>query len=251
MKPLRKSTVLITGALGSIGRACVRAFLDAGASVVATDIASGGFQKNARCRFLRADLQDEKAIRELVAFTVRTFGSLDVLLNNAALIPPLLPVHKTTAADFDRLVAVNLRAVFLCCKYAYPHLRRSKGSILNMSSMAGVHGEQSHAIYSATKGAVNALTQAMAIDYGADRIRCNAICPSSVLTPAVDRLIRKSRDPKKVVEYRKRVNHLGYTARPEEIASVAVFLASPAASFMTGAVVPVSGGSECGYGLKK
>jgi meso-butanediol dehydrogenase/(S,S)-butanediol dehydrogenase/diacetyl reductase len=255
MKALNEAVVLITGGLGGIGRACVRAFLDAGARVAATDTEHAAKEyppdlKTDRYRFLPADIRLERGVERLVADTVDAFGSLDVLINNAAIFKPMAPVHKTTAAEFDALLAVNLRGVFLCCKYAYPHLQQSKGCIINISSMAGMQGEKNHAVYCATKGAINSLTKAMAIDYGPDGVRCNAICPSSVLTPNTDKLVNEAPDPAKVIEKRKQITLLGYTAKPEEIASVAVFLASPAASFMTGAIVPVSGGSECGYGVK-
>jgi NAD(P)-dependent dehydrogenase (short-subunit alcohol dehydrogenase family) len=238
MKPLTQSIVLVTGASGGIGQACVRAFTDAGAKVIATDVKGDGCTP--------VDIRNERAVEQLFA----GIESLDVLVNNAAIFRPMKPAHETTAAEFDQLIAVNLRGLFFCCKHAYRLLQRSKGCIVNVSSMAGVHGEKGHAVYCATKGAINALTQAMAIDYGADGIRCNAICPSSVLTPNTDALVNEARDPAAIVEMRRRITQLGYTAKPEEIASVAVFLASPAASFMTGAIVPVSGGSECGYGIK-
>jgi NAD(P)-dependent dehydrogenase (short-subunit alcohol dehydrogenase family) len=255
MKPLNESVVLITGGLGGIGKACVAAFLDAGARVVATDTAGAAKEyppafKIDRYRFLPADIREERAVEKLVADTVAAFGSLDALINNAAIFKPMAPVHKTTVAEFDALIAVNLRGLFLCCKHAFPHLQKSKGNIVNISSMAGVQGEKSHAVYCATKGAINALTKAMAVDYGPEGVRCNAICPSSVLTPNTDKLVNESPNPAKVIEKRKQITLLGYTATPAEIAAVAIFLASPAASFMTGAIVPVSGGSECGYGTK-
>jgi len=143
-----------------------------------------------------------------------------------------------------------VRGLFVICKFAYPHLKRSKGCIINMSSMAGVAGEKHHCIYSASKGFMNALTKSLAIDYGREGIRCNAVAPSSVLTPNVDRLIAAEPNAAEIIELRKNINLLGYTSRPEEIASAVVFLASPEASFITGAIIPVSGGTECGYGLK-
>lgn len=146
---------------------------------------------------------------------------------------------------------MNFKGTFLCCKYAYPHLKASRGCIVNISSMTGVTGAQCHAVYSATKGAINASTQSMAVDYGREGIRCNAVCPSSVTTENYLRSIES--DPKRVqqLEYRNQINCLGYTASPGEVASVVLFLASPAASFMTGAIVPVSAGTECGYGIKQ
>ncbi|HOE96294.1 MAG TPA: SDR family oxidoreductase [Candidatus Sumerlaeota bacterium] len=247
-------TVVLTGAAGGIGRACVEAFRREGANVLAADIDPAGAAIAERHApavvFHPTDLAASQSIQAMIAAAVDAFGRIDVLVNNAALIEPMLPVHETPEADFDRLIAVNLRGPFLCCKYAHPHLRAARGSIVNVSSMAGVAGEASHAAYCAAKGGLDALTRAMAIDYGRDGIRCNSVCPSSVLTPATDAMIRRQPNAEAIVEYRRRINQLGYTATPEEIARVIVFVASPAASFLTGAVIPVSGGSECGYGLK-
>jgi NAD(P)-dependent dehydrogenase (short-subunit alcohol dehydrogenase family) len=251
MRPLNEATVLLTGAAGGIGLACVRAFLYAGARVVGSDAVEAPDLRSDRFRFVAGDLRDERSVQKMIAAAAGAFdGSLDVVVNNAAIFKPMSKVHETTAGQFDALVSVNLRGLFLCCKYAYPHVAKAKGAIVNMSSMAGVTGEKNHAIYCATKGAINSLTKAMAIDYAGDGVRVNAVCPSSVITPNTDKLVNESPNPAKVVEKRKQITLLGYTAQPEEIASVVVFLASPAASFMTGAVVPVSGGSECGYGIK-
>ena len=252
---LSNKTVLVTGAWGGIGQACVQAFLDEGACVLATDLASSPGDRPAgatpeQYRFAAADLRCEADVEQLIAAAMATFGSIDVLVNNAAIFRPSSAVHETSADEFEQLMATNVRAPFLCCKYAWPHLRESKGCIVNISSMAGVHGEKAHAVYSATKGALNAMTQAMAIDYGPDGIRCNAVCPSSVLTPNTDVLVNEAPDPGKVIEERRNITLLGYTAKPEEIAAAALFLATPGASFITGALLPVSGGSECGYGLK-
>jgi NAD(P)-dependent dehydrogenase (short-subunit alcohol dehydrogenase family) len=172
----------------------VQAFAAAGARVVMADVDASGDKLATqlgpdRCRFIRADISDEAAVADLVTATVETYQSIDVLVNNAAVMVPTAPLHETSLAEFERLTAVNLRGLFYCCKHAYRHLKRSRGCIINVSSMAGVNGEQGHAVYAATKGAVNALTKSMAVDYGADGIRCNAVCPSSVLTPAVDNLI--------------------------------------------------------------
>ncbi len=254
MQTFASKTVFITGASGGIGRACVEAFAAVGANVAMSDLGDAPSWSReldaSRIAFFPADLRDPSAIEHAISAAVKRFGSLDVLVNNAAAFLPLTTAHETSLDEFQLLFDINVRAVFLCCKHAYPHLERAKGNIVNVSSMAGVAGESMHAIYAATKGAVNSLTLAMAIDYGPRGVRCNAVCPSSVLTPTVDKMIAQSPDAAKIVEFRKRINHLRYTAQPSEIASVVLFLASPAASFMTGAIIPVSGGSEIGYGVK-
>ncbi|MEO6908053.1 MAG: SDR family oxidoreductase, partial [Abditibacteriaceae bacterium] len=200
--------------------------------------------------FARADVSSEVDAQQLIEHTVKRFGAVDILINNAAVLTPTAAVQNTSLDEFEKLIAVNLRGAFLLCKYAYPHLQQSHGCILNVSSMAGVCGEKEHAIYAATKGAINALTQSMAVDWGSDGIRVNALCPSSVLTPNVDKLIEAAPNAAGIVELRREINALGFTAKPQHIADAALFLCCPQAAFMTGAIVPVSGGSECGYGLK-
>jgi NAD(P)-dependent dehydrogenase (short-subunit alcohol dehydrogenase family) len=246
MSTLQDKVALITGAGGGIGRALVTAFEEAGARVVAVDLSAN----NSAEYSIAADVSDESEVENLIAQTIEKFGALDILVNNAAVLAPTAPVEQTSLEEFENLIAVNLRGSFLLSKYSYPHLKQSRGCILNVSSMAGVHGEKHHAIYAATKGAINALTQSMAVDWGDDGIRVNALCPSSVLTPNVDKMIEALPNASEIIQLRKQINALGFTATPEQIASVAVFLCSPAAAFMTGAIVPVSGGSECGYGLK-
>ena len=255
MVELTDKTVIVTGAAGGIGAACVRVFADAGAKVMMNDVDDAGYRLADeigpdRCRFTAGDVSDEPSVRHLIEETLEAFGSLDVLLNNAAVLLPVAPVHETTVEQFNTLMAVNVRGVFLCCKHAHSHLKKSRGCIVNISSMVGICGEKHHAVYSATKGAINALTMSMAVDYGQEGIRCNAICPSSVLTPNSDKIVQSSPNPEATVELRKKINAIGFTADPGNIASVALFLASPASAFMTGAIVPVSGGCECGYGLK-
>jgi len=247
MRPLNESVVLVTGAAGGIGRACVEAFVHTGARVVATDVQDSEI---VGAHWIRADVSDENSVRDLIEQTVAKFGALDVLVNNAAVLTPTAPLQETSTNEFDKILAVNLRGVFFCLKYAYPHLQKSRGSVVNVSSMAGLFGERDHAIYSATKGALNALTQSAAADWGGDGIRVNAICPSSVTTPNVTEMISQADDPDAIHKLRQSINCLGFVASPEHIASVVTFLASPAATFITGALMPVSGGSECGYGIK-
>jgi len=253
MEVLSGKVALITGANGGIGGALVETFLQNGARVLAADLESETAKEYCSTQqysFAPADVSREEDVQNLIAQTIETFGALDVLINNAAVLTPTASVQNTSLDEFERLVAVNLRGAFLLCKAAYPHLQQSRGCVLNISSMAGMHGEKEHAIYAATKGAINALTQSLAIDWGQDGIRANALCPSSVLTPNVDKMIAAAPDAAQIVELRRNINVLGFTATPQHIADAALFLCSPAAAFMTGALIPVSGGSECGYGLK-
>ncbi len=255
MNSLLEAPVLVTGAAGGIGAACVQAFVRSGARVVATDIVPEVFSLEQqhgsdRCRARVCDLLQEADVAELIQFAVNCFGSLYALVNSAAVLWPASPLHETTNEQFEDLVGVNVRGLFFLCRHAFPQLRSTRGCIVNVSSMAGIHGEKHHALYSATKGAINALTMSMALDYGEYGIRVNAVCPSSVLTPNVDRAITTLGNAQEIVELRKRNNPLGYTAQPAEVASAVVFLASPEASYVSGILLPVSAGSHCGYGIK-
>jgi NAD(P)-dependent dehydrogenase (short-subunit alcohol dehydrogenase family) len=158
-------------------------------------------------------------------------------------------VQDTTLDQFEQLVDVNFRSVFLGCKLSYPHLKAARGCVLNISSMAGVTGQERHAVYGATKGAINALTKCTAVDWGRDGIRVNAICPAGVWTDTLRRWMKVQPDAAGIESYLNKIHSLGYCPEPEEIASVAAFLCCDEAKFVTGCVMPVSGGSECGYNV--
>ena len=170
-------------------------------------------------------------------------------MNNAGIALPAMPVQETSIEQFEQLIDVNLRSVFLGCKLAYPHLMATRGCVLNISSMAGVTGQERHAVYGATKGAINALTKCTAVDWGRDRIRINALCPAGVWTDTLREWIKQQSDAAAINEYLNRIHALGYCAEPEEIAAAAAFLCSDDARFVTGCIMPVSGGSECGYNV--
>jgi NAD(P)-dependent dehydrogenase (short-subunit alcohol dehydrogenase family) len=256
MKTLQGASVIVTGASGGIGRATVESFLAEGSRVIMgvyPDEGCKDLQEKwgpERARWVYADLSNEDDIRNLVETAVKAFGGLDVLANVGACLFPMKAMHEYTHEEFDRVIAVNVCGLWLTCKHAYPYLKKSKGNIVSVSSMAGVAGEMNHAIYSASKGFMNSLTKSMAIDYGRAGIRCNAVALSSALTPNIDAMIAAQPNAAEIVQLRKDINQLGYTSQPEETANVIVFLASPKASFITGAIIPVSGGSEIGYGIK-
>ena len=134
-------------------------------------------------------------------------------------------------------------------KFAYPLLKETQVCVLNISSMAGVTGQERHAAYAATKGGINTLTKSAAVDWGPQRVRVNALCPAGVWTDALRVWCEEQPDKQEAEQYHDRIHSLGYCPGPEEMATVAVFLCSDEAKFMTGAIVPVSGGSECGYKL--
>lgn len=246
--------IMITGAVGGIGEACVRKFADAGALVAIVDVQSPSEKLLAcapdRIASFKADVSCEADVSETVRQIIARFGRLDVLINNAAILAPTRPVQQTTEAEMHRLMSVNIGGTFLCCRLAYRYLKQSQGNIVNVSSMAGLCGEKSHAAYAMTKGAINALTKSIAVDWGGDGIRCNAVCPAAVSTPSAEQTILASSDAEAILQIRRNISPLGKVALPEQVADVILFLASKSASHMTGAIIPISGGSECGYGLK-
>jgi NAD(P)-dependent dehydrogenase (short-subunit alcohol dehydrogenase family) len=251
---LQDKVALITGGANGIGEGLVHCFLAEGARVLIGDIDEQNGEKLAaalgdQAAFIKLDVTEEASFQNAIAFAVTKFGCLNVLVNNAAASLPVLPVQETSNEDFHRLVKTNLYSVFLGCKLAYPHLKQAKGCVLNVSSMAGILGQADHAIYAATKGGINALTKSTAVDWGKDRIRINAICPSAVWTPLLREWCDQQPNKDEIVEQLNRVHCMQYFPEPEEFAPIAAFLCSDEASFITGCLLPASGGIDCGYKL--
>jgi meso-butanediol dehydrogenase/(S,S)-butanediol dehydrogenase/diacetyl reductase len=249
---LSGKTALITGAANGFGAACARLFQENGANVVIADLDVTNCQALSdelgdRALGYKLDVTDSQNFQKCIEKTVLEFGQLDILVNNAAKILPGLSVNETTEADFDAFVAVNLKGTFHGLKYCYPHLKKTKGCVLNISSMSGVVGQANHAVYGATKGGINALTKATAVDWGADGIRVNALCPLAMWTDGLREWLNEQVDQKAMTAYLDSLSSLGYTPTAEEVAGSAVYLCSDLAKFVTGVVLPVSGGGEVGY----
>ena len=251
---LKDRIALITGGAAGIGAAIVRRFVAEGARVMVGDRDQP--RGDALCNELGAptvfqglDVSDDASFADAIACAVQRWGRLDILVNNAGIALPAEPVQNTTLDQFEQLIDVNLRSVFLGCKLAYPHLKAARGCVLNISSMAGVTGQERHAVYGATKGAINALTKCTAVDWGRDDIRINALCPAGVWTDTLRAWMKVQSDAAGIATYLNQIHALGYCPEPEAVASVAAFLCSDDAKFVTGCVMPVSGGSECGYNV--
>ena len=247
---LRDKVALITGAGQGIGRAIALAFAAEGAQVIVNDVVQSRLSETvallkpvtSRCRPALADVSQEDSVRAMMDEVARTEGCLDVLVNNAGVASGAEDTYITCTdlSVWERIMRTNLTGVYLCCKHAMPLLEAHGGAIVNLGSVVGYAAGRfiPTTVYTAAKAGVIALTRQLAVDYGGRNVRANVICPGLVETPMArgafdeDDLQRRfiSRVP------------LGRLARPEEVAGVALFLASDEASYVTGAVILVDGG---------
>ena len=251
---LEGRVVVITGSASGIGRASAKEFAKEGAQVVVADIKLAGAQETVKqietaggvALAVKTDVAAAESVQALVEQTLHFFGRINVLFNNAA-IQVNKTVEDTTVEEWNREIGINLGGVFLCSKLFMPHLRNTKGCIINMASVNGFFVEPMCAGYCATKGAIITLTKAMAIDHGKEGIRVNCICPGWIDAGLAWEYFELQPDPAEARAAAGKPSALGRIGQPEEVGRVAVFLASEDASFMTGAAVVVSGG--CGIGL--
>jgi NAD(P)-dependent dehydrogenase (short-subunit alcohol dehydrogenase family) len=236
-----------------IGRASALEFAREGARVVVADINSTGAQETVnmiaaqggQALAVPTDVADPASVQHLVEATLQAYGKVHVVFSNAA-IQVNKTVEDTAVEEWNREIAVNLGGIFLCSKYFLPHLRRTKGCIVNMASVNGFFVEPMCAGYCATKGAIIALTKAMAIDHGKEGIRVNCICPGYIDAGLAWGYFEVQPDPAAARVAAGKLHARWRIGKPEEVARVAVFLASDDASFMTGSVVVVDGGFGSG-----
>jgi dihydroanticapsin dehydrogenase len=252
MGRLEDKIAVITGAASGQGRAAAIRFVEEGASIGITDLDAAGLEETATLAREKGDrvvtgvgdITDPATIDAVISKAVSEFGGLNVLYNNAGRMVGR-KLEETTKEDFDSLMAVNCYAQLIAIQRAVPELRKAgSGSIVNISSISGEAAFPQVPAYAASKAASIGLTKGVAVELGADKIRCNVILPGAVDTPMAKRMADSFDDPDAVYEGFKHPERqiLRRMAEPVEIANVALFLASDESSFMTGAVVPVEGG---------
>ncbi|QNI38186.1 SDR family NAD(P)-dependent oxidoreductase [Edaphobacter albus] len=246
--------VVVTGGAQGIGLECARAYVREGAQVAILDLSIEQGERAAVmlgpvALFVHCDISSSSSVEKAVSVVLAALGKVDALHNNAGVAMPSKPLHETDEAEWDRLFGVNLKSVLWTTRYFYKELLSTRGTILNTASMVGLIGQANHAAYVATKGALISLTKAMALDYAADGIRVNAICPAGVWTPMLRQWAAEQENEADIASYLDRIHPLGSCPEGDVIADAAVFLLSDAARFITGCALPVSGGAELGYRL--
>jgi NAD(P)-dependent dehydrogenase (short-subunit alcohol dehydrogenase family) len=250
--------VIVTGGSKGIGEGCVRVFAEAGSTVVFCSRGQAVGEALARevtargpgtAHFVACDVSNVDEVRHVIEETVRLFGRIDCLINNAGWHPPHKPIDDFSVEDFRKLLDLNLVSIFAACKFALPHLRRSKGNIINMSSLVGVMGQAGATTYVATKGGITAFTKALAVDEAAHDVRVNSVSPGNVYTPLWQEAIDASPDPAQTRADGDAAQLLGRMGTIEETGKLCLFLAAEA-TFTTGVDHILSGGAELAYGRK-
>jgi NAD(P)-dependent dehydrogenase (short-subunit alcohol dehydrogenase family) len=257
---LSGNVALVTGGGSGIGRALCEAMAEFGADVACCDINNEGAQETAqlirkfghRTLVIKADLSRPEDVEDTINRAVTDLGSIDILFNNAGVVPPEGKIHETGIEVWDRVMAIDLRGVFLCMRAALPvMIRQKRGSVINISSINGLQTNRASgallpmASYNAAKAGVIALTRQAALEYAGYGIRVNSIAPGTIGGTNIGRERREALSPemeKKLLETRLGHTLLGRTGKPDDLKGVAVYLASEASSFVTGQTFVIDGG---------
>ena len=246
---------MITGGSKGIGFGCAMVFAKYGCTVVMAargEDAGKAAEKQLidqghKAFFVRCDVTSESDMRSLIDGTAERFGRLDCIVNNAGWHPPAMTIDDTSVEDYEMLLRLNLTSTFMGCKFAVPHLRKTKGSIINMSSEVGLIGQAAAPGYVSTKAGQVGLTKAIALDLAPEGIRVNAVCAAGVMTPLMKDWADSQYDPKAALEMVDSWHPIGRMATIEEMGEVCAFLASEEASFITGQAICPDGGAPLGY----
>lgn len=236
-------TVVITGGAKGIGAATAQTFYNAGANVVVLDVSTPTFKNDDEKRqlFLHCDVSNESEIQTAFENSFNHFGSIDFLVNNAG-IQRYGTVTETSVADWDLVMNVNLKSLFLCSKYAIPFMQKNeKGTVINVASVQAFLSQQNVAAYTTAKSAILGLTRSIAVDY-APHIRCIAVCPGTIDTPMLRDSIALSPDPEEVMQECIDMHLTKRIGKPEEVAELILYLCDDKASFITGQAIRIDGG---------
>jgi L-fucose dehydrogenase len=248
--------VIVTGGAKGIGAGCARVFAAEGGTVSILDVDQSGAEALAaeltakepgRAMALRCDISRPDDVQAAIEATVARAGRLDCLINNAGAHPPATTIDDTRLEDVESLFRLNFLGTYAGCKFAVPHLRRTRGTIVNVSSMTAVLGQDRSSAYAATKGAQLSLTKALAVELGPQGIRVNAVLPSNVDTPLMREWAATLDDPASALRRVAALQVFGRMADPEEIGRVCLFLATDDSSFVTGQGIEVEGGASLDY----
>ncbi len=249
---LKDKVIFLTGGSRGIGYECAKAYIAEGAKIiVAADheeslrevTSEFGDQHLGIC----CDVSKPEEVKMAIEKALQVYNRIDVIHNNAGIAGPSKTLHETTEEEWNKLMDVNLKSVYHTVKYGFEALKKSHGCILNTSSLVGEIGQEIHAAYTATKGGMNALTKSMALDYARYGIRVNAVSPAGVWTPMLRKWNEAQPDVANMTKYLNGIHPLGYCPEGDVVADVCVFLLSDKARFITGCIMPVSGGAELGY----
>ena len=261
MAEFSRKVAIVSGGARGIGRAAARKLAEEAASVVicsdreeqVEETVSALREEGLEVRGVRADVTSPADMKKLMDFASETYGGVDVLVNSAG-VQRYGTVVETEEEVWDEVLDANLKGVYLASRYAIPEMRkRGGGAIVNLSSVQAFASQTGVAAYTASKGGINALTRAMALDHAGENIRVNAVCPASVDTPMLRwsaDLFKGDKSVEETLEDWGRMHPLGRVARPEEVAEVIAFLASARASFITGGDYKVDGGMLAALGVR-
>ncbi len=243
---LEGRVALVTGASRGIGFEIAKIFSENGAKVVLTSKNSLQLEKSANQLTntipISADIRKEEEVKKVVKKTIEQFGKLDILVNNAGVFPKIKPLHEISELEWNDVLDVNLTGQFRFTKFSIPHLQKTSGTIINISSDAGLKAYEGFNAdaYSATKAALIVLTKCWALEYAKDRIRVNCICPGVIDTDMTKPFLITSKDR----DFMDKDHPLGRIGQPEEVAKSVLFLASEDSSWTTGAILAVDGGQS-------
>ena len=252
MKLLNEKVIFLTGGSRGIGLECAKKYVEAGALVMIVANEAGSIEEalrllGDRAKAILCDVSSGREVEQAIRQTLEIYGRIDVIHNNAGIAHPSKSLDETEEEEWDVLFDTNLKSILYTTRYGLESLKLSGGCILNTSSLVGEIGQENHAAYAATKGAINALTKSMALDYARYKIRVNAVAPAGVWTPLLREWADAQGSASLIGEYLDGIHVLGYCPEGDVVADACVFLVSDLSRFITGSILPVSGGAELGY----